>query len=92
MRKFMTGPNVSVDTIVSFRVSEGLGTLYVRDWYERWLAYWPVGLGKLVIYTEEYPLVHRLEACLTAPPVCDALRLEFAKMDFMREVCAVAQL
>ena len=84
MQKYLQGnTEISVDVIVSFRSSENKQSLVVRDWYNRWLAYWPFQLGKMIFYTEDYPLVERLHACLTAQPYCPAMdeRVVFRKID-----------
>ena len=55
---------------------------YVDDVLRRWTAYWPIELGKLIFYNENYPLVKTLQTCLAAAAEgCPAFQTEYATID-----------
>ena len=58
-------------------------SLFARDFYNSWLSYWPVGLGRLVIYSESdaktVEVVRRLIGCLEG--ACSEPGIDFRTFD-----------
>ena len=80
----------TVDVVMSLKPSASGKQFRVRDFYQRWLHFWPIGLGSLIFYLDpDNPANDVLKSCLSA--ACSEFSPQFGEVDYFAHFAGVPQ-